>query len=791
MKSIVRFSIKQTVFINVIFVILVVTGIFSLLTNPVENMPTVDMGKIFIHTVYFGASANDVENLVTIKIEDALDGLKNVEYIQSRSYRNFSSIEVKFIDDTDYRALYDELRFRILSIKDELPQGADEPSYLYADTHIWIPAIIVNITGKIPASGLKKLAEELKTDLLNLSQTIPDTDGLWEKIKAKFKQAYIRDVELIGEYDQEFHVSIDPDKLRQYGITFNQAAHAVVSANTRIPTGRFRKAETEFMLDTGTRLGSQNEVLNIIVRRDGDGNFIRIRDLVTTARLSHRDPSSIPSVNGENTIRLRVIKEENGDSLDISQGVKELARAFEKAHQNEGIRIIFTNDSTIEINDSVKTLSGNLILGMILVLIILWVTLGFRNALITAVGIPFAFICTIIIMKFSGVSINTISLFAFVLVTGIMVDDAVIIMENIFRHLQMGKPKKNAVIDGVAEVMMPVIASAITTVLAFLPMLIMSGSTGEFFGVIPTTVTFALIASLLEALFILPIHILDWGPEVIVKEDSLSLKEEDPFIHLQTGIFAFFWKIYHGLVQVLLNHKLITFVLVSFLFLGTVLILILSITGIYPLINVKFFPGNYFRYHVTITNPVAASLEQTDKVVRDLSKFIMSLGKEQAQSASGAAGYYEDEDYVHHSGHQYGQIVVTLPDEKVRNFPENPANDPMVHLEYISNKIREFIDLNYNQIDLKPKVKIFEEPDGPPAGKAVNIRVTSPVMTTALQAAQKLMDFMQKNPELQDLTDLDSDEPSRHRIIKYIPRQTAVFEYGLLPGEVTALTAAA
>ena len=154
-----------------------------------------------------------------------------------------------------------------------------------------------------------------------------------------------------------------------------------------------------------------------------------------------------------------------------------------------------------------------MLLGMAFVVVILWITLGFRNAMLTAMGIPFSFLVTLIIVKFSGQSINTISLFSFVLVSGIIVDDAIIIVENIYRHLEMGKSRTNAVVDGVSEVMLPVVSSALTTILAFVPMLIMTGTTGDFFSVIPKAVSFALFASLMEALFILPVHVLDWGPK--------------------------------------------------------------------------------------------------------------------------------------------------------------------------------------------------------------------------------------------------------------------------------------
>ncbi len=771
MRRVVEFSIKQTVFLNVVFVILVVAGVYSLFSTPVENVPTVDMGQVFINTTYYGAPAKDVEQLVTVKIEDAIDGLENVEYVQSTSYRNFSTINVKFIDDIDYKDKYDELRFRVLNMKDELPAEVEDPIFTYIDTHKWIPVIQVNIAGDIPQRSLKWLAEELKDRLI----AIPD----------------VRNVELVGEFTPEFHVSINPEKLRQYGITFSQVSSAIASANTKIPTGSFKKGKTEYMLDAGSRLDTQQEVLDVVVRRDGDGNFIRVSDLVTTAKMHHREPGMIRSVNGEDNLQLKVIKEEKGNSIDIAKHVRAVSREFEKMHDNENIRIVFSNDSTFEINDSVKTLGGNLVIGMIFVLIVLYFTLGFTNAMLTAIGIPFAFLCFVIIMKLSGVSINTISLFSFVLVTGIMVDDAVIIMENIFRHLQIGKPIREAVIDGTAEVMLPVISSAITTMLAFLPMLIMTGSTGDFFAVIPKTVTFALIASLIEALFILPIHILDWGPKTVKAVGSGGHNDDEAFMHLEKGIFSFFWKIYKGIVTFLLNHKILTFFGIGSLFLVSMIILFLSATGIMPLIKVKFFPGNYFRYHVAVEMPVGTPVDESDKLVRSISKHIMSFGKEQAHSTSATAGFYEDVDYSWHSSHRYGQIVVTLPEDKDRNFPENPKNDPMKHLDFIREKIEEHVKNQYQAKGFIPKIRVFEEGDGPPTGKPVNIRVTSMTMESAIAATDIIKGYMKEYKEFADMVNLDDDRPVYQSVARYTPRQEAVFEYSLNSGEVTALVASA
>jgi HAE1 family hydrophobic/amphiphilic exporter-1 len=768
MPNIVRYTLAQTVFLNVLFVLLVVAGVFSLLTTPTENMPLVDIGKVFIHTVYYGATAEDVEQLVTREIEEALEDMEEVEWVQSHSYRNFSSVQVKLIDDSDYRDLYDELRFRVLNIKNELPAGADDSTFIYADTNIWMPVLIVHLGGDLPLRSLERYADDLRAALLS----VPD----------------VRDINIEGEPVDEFHLSLDPNQLRRYGVTFAQVVQAVETAGVKIPTGRFRTGDTAFMLDAGQRMRTQQDVLEVIVRRDGDGNYIRVGDLTTSARLHYRDRITIPSVNGRTAIRLMVTKEERGDSVDISRRVKEKALQFGRRHAAQGLEVLFTNDSTIEINDSINVLGGNLIMGMGLVTLVLWLTLGFRNAMLTAVGIPFSFLGTMVIMKITGVTINTISLFSFVLLTGIIVDDAIVITENCFRHMQMGKARSRAIIDGTSEVMLPVISSMLTTVLAFLPMLIMTGSTGDFFAVIPKTVTYALAVSLLEALFMLPAHIYEWGP----KYSGPLLKggdAEDAFSHLRSGVLARMWTLYQRMVVWALDHKKILFIGINAAFFSAIAILLLSMLGILPLIKVKFFPGNYFRYHVTMQTSAGTSIERTDGMVREISSYIMSLGTGQAQSSAGYAGFYEDQDYVRHFGPNFGQVVVTLPEKGERAFPENPGNDPMLHLNYMRERIKAYVAQTYAGDPAAPKVQVFEESDGPPTGKPVNIRVQANTMDEAIAASDRMLAFMRGEPELKDLVDLGDDRPALYRTVRFEPRQEAVYQYNLTSAQITGLVA--
>jgi HAE1 family hydrophobic/amphiphilic exporter-1 len=769
MKFIVAYFLKKAVFVNAMFILMVIVGIYCLFSSPVENLPPVDTGMVYINTFYYGASAEDVENLVTDRIEKALSSMENIEFIDSESYRNFSGIGVKFIDDTDYQRLYDELRFRVLNIQNDFPPEVDDPSFLFIDTHYFAPVIRVHILGDIPKESQKLLADELKSQL----DVIPG----------------LRDVRIIGDYKREFHVSLDPNKLRQHAVTFHQVAEAIQSANTKIPTGRFKGQYFQYMLDAGKKFSNQEEVLNVVVRRDGDGNFIRVRNLVTTARLGHRIPYAINSANGEGSISLIVRKENSGNAIKIAEQVKEISALFAQTHEKDGINLLVTHDSTVEIFDAMNTLNGNLILGMILVTVILWMTMGFRNALLAAIGIPFSFLFALIIMRMTGLSINSLSLFSFVLVSGIIVDDAIVILENIHRHQQMGKNIREAVIDGSAEVMIPVISSALTTVVAFVPMLIMTGVTGELFSVVPKVVSYALLGSLYEALLMLPLHVYEYGPKKVRVQSGLS--SDDGTHHLHSGILAPAWRFYERLLVFCLNNRKKVILSTLVVFMGCVGIIMISVAGIMPLIKIKFFPENMMRYRICVEMPTGASIEETDQVIRELADFILAFGEGEVYAATGNAGYYEDEEYQWHQAHNFGQLIVTLPPKKSLKLPEGMHLEPMRYVEHVRNKLNDHIVRNYTKEGGAPLIKVFAEKTSPGSGKDVNIRISSDSLEQSLIVADEVMGFLKKENIEDELTDLTDNRSQIQKVIKYSVKQEKAFEYGLTPGAITTLVAGA
>lgn len=755
MKNLMRFTLKQTVFINIIFILLMIVGVFSMADLPVERYPNVHMGKVVISGFLPGASPADVEALVTKKIEDALDDLENVEYIRSRSFRERSSIMVKFLDDTDYAQGYDELRFRVLSIQNDLPREMDPPTFTEINVSEWLPVIRVCLVGDRTNRALSMMADEMKVQLRKITG--------------------VNEVEVEGEYTREFHVNLDPHKLVRFKLTFDDVARALDDANISIPAGDFSSASGEYVIVVDERFRTREEIAGTIVRMDGDGSFVTVGDVLSDARVSYRDPQVVTSVNGRNAVTLKVVKSLDGNAVTIAEEVEKIADSFKDSLQREGVELVLTSDQRLHIEDAINTLGMNLLVGIILVFVVIFLVMGFRNAMLTTIGVPFAFLVTMIIMKLTGNSLNQITLFSFVLVSGIIVDDAIVVVENIFRHVQEGKSVKEAVVDGASEVFLPVISATATTVAAFLPMLIMSGSTGEFFAQVPKAVTFALIASLIECLLILPPHFLDWpGAKGLMKNREKHTREP-AFMHPLRR-----WT--DKLLSVVARFRFISLGVVFGAFVSALFILGVSISGKMPLIKIKFFPDDYSLYYIELEGPVATPIELTSDKLKRISVFVEKMGPGMAKSASAFAGYYFNEDYEMVHGSNLGNIVVELPAKDKQSFADAPKNDPGAHLEFMRKELEKFAEPGWT-FSVRP------EKDGPPSGKDINIRVLGADHASVNGLTAAIMKFIKDNDKLgPDLVNLGTDDGTPNRIFRFNPINERVAEYGLAPKQVASLS---
>lgn len=749
MKPVVRFTLAHKVFFNLVFVLLMVAGAYSLLSLPVERFPLVNFGKVFITTYYRGASPEDVEALVTTEVEEAVEDMEDVEFIQSSSYREYSSVVVKFIDDTDYDDLYKELRFRVLNMQDELPEGADPPEFNKITTSDWLPVISVNLAGQQGNRALTLMAEEMKIPL----SRIPG----------------VKEVKLQGEFEREFHVVLDPEKMTALGVTFEDAARALQGANVSIPAGDFTDESGEFVVVMDERFRSRQEVIETVVRRDADGSFTTLGDIVEDAVLDYRDPQVISSVNGVPCVTLQILKTDEGNALDIGREVRAVVADFEPSMSELGVDLVLTQDSTVYIDEAMNTLGANMLLGIVLVCLIIWYFMGARNAALTTVGIPFAFLVTMIFMHYTGNSLNEITLFSFVLVSGIIVDDAIVVVENIYRHAQEGEPIREAIVNGTSEVMLPVVSATTTTVAAFLPMLIMTGSTGEFFALIPKAVSFAIAASLIECLFILPLHYLDWGPKA--DTDGKAPHEKDNAFMRVARRFTE-WGM--GLTM---RYKKLSLLAVLLAFAGAVFVLGVSMSGRMPLIKIRFFPEEYNEYYAIVEGPSSTPIEKTEAVIGDISDFILADGEGYAKTTTGFAGFFINEDYQNVFGNNLGIVIVTMPPKEEWDF-----QDPKAHLEEMRRRLEERYEKDGYDISVRA------EETGPPSGKDVNVRVLGQNIDSVYALSDELMRYMREDlgGYLADLKD-DSGQPNR--VLRFKVRQDRAQEYGFDQAAVASLAA--
>ena len=755
-QGLIRWTLGQKVFVNLVFVMLMLVGVFCVFDLPVERYPDVRMGKVIVSGFLPGASPEEVETLVTRKIEDALEDLENVEFIRSRSFRQRSSVLVKFLDDTDYDKLYDELRFKVLSIQNDLPDDMDPPSFSVIRVSEWLPVISVNLVGDRSNRALTLMAEELKLPLQRISG--------------------VKEVQIDGEDPREFHLSLDPGKMMRLGVTFDQVGKALQGANISVPAGDFISDSGEYIIVADEKFRSRDEIAAVVIRRDRDGSFVTVGNVLSHAGIGYRDPVVVATVNGKDSVSVKIIKTPGGNALDIGAEVERVVAEFKSVLDKEGVEAVMTQDQRVNVRENISTLGSNLLVGIVLVCGCIWLVMGFRNAMLTCVGVPFSFLVTMIIMWLTSNSINEITLFSFVLVSGIIVDDAIVVVENIYRHVQDGKPLRQAVVTGTSEVFLPVLAATSTTVAAFLPMLIMSGSTGEFFALVPKAVSFALMASIIECLFILPLHVMDWpGANRLREQARAHAVRPDPWFMVRLK------RLTDRILQVTMRHKWKSMIAVFTAFVMAMALFGVSVSGVMPLLRIKFFPDEYTLYYVSMEGPVGTDVNTSSEKAKEVSRFILDFGPGTTKACSGLGGMDINEDYENVFGSNRAIVIVELPDQDDRDFIENPENDPVLQLDIVRRKLAPFASSGWN-------LRVWPEQGGPPAGKDVNIRVLGPDQESVVGLQKEVYSWLRNNDKISPhLVDFAADTGTDNRVFRFSPVPSLIAEYGLTPAQVVSL----
>jgi multidrug efflux pump subunit AcrB len=667
--SIARFSVNNTVLVNMIMWLVFIAGIFSLVMIPKEEMPAVDFGTIVIIVAYPGVSPAEIETMIINKIEEEISDVDNIDFISSNAQEGQAVIALQFLPSADIDKAWNDLNAELDKVND-LPEDAFDPFVLRINMREVAPICDLSLGGEFSGNSMRDIAENLKDGILELD--------------------HISKVEIFGTRDREIWVEADVDLLDEHGITLDDIINAINARNFNMPGGTAKSGTRELIVRTMGEFKSTLEIASLPLEGSNKGGLLRLSEVaVVTDTLAERNV--ISKLNREEAVSLVIYKKAEGNVIDVIKEIKGYVNEYRTSVA--GLNIELRNDVSIEVKDSMRVLGKSAMLGILLVFISLLIFLGWRNALLAAWGIPFSFLLTFFLMNYFGMTLNNLSLFALVLVLGMVVDDAIVVIENVHRYMELGLSRKEAAIKGTTEIMWPVIAAVLTTAAAFLPMLIMQGMMGKFMRVFPLVISLALFASLFESLVILPSHMSEFArlpKKNKRKENSLYLK-----------LLGYYEK---GLIRIL-RHRVRTVIIVILVMIGS---LALLASGV---IKFEFFPASLPS--TIIFQPklaVGTHLEENERIISGIESYINSMPEGVDVDAMITRIGMMTEGYDWDTKTHNSEILLDLVDREDMKFSH----------EQIKNAIREYVDNNIPEI---VSYKFAIPPDGPPTGKDVEIRV--------------------------------------------------------------------
>ncbi|MBP2509677.1 efflux RND transporter permease subunit [Agrobacterium tumefaciens] len=586
-----RISVTHPVFATMMMVALLVMGAFSLQRLGLDQYPNVDVPVVVVVTSYPGATPETVETEVTRPVEDALNAIGGLDEVTSTSYEGRSVVVAKFKLEVQSSAAAQEVRDKIAAIEANFPKDAKKPVISRFDPAAE-PVLSVAISStSLDVPALTTLADQ-------------------RVVRQLTTVAGVGQATLVGARKRQIDVTIDETRMRALGIGINEVVNALRAGNTNSPAGSVVDPVSERTIQVQGRIEEPQALLDMVVARRG-GAAIELRDV---AKLSEgaADAESRALYNGQTALAIDIVKVQDANTVQVATDVRKRLDALnaELAPQNVQLRIV--TDSSIPIRESVGQVQTTLIEGAALAVAIVFLFLNsWRSTVITGLTLPIAIIGTLTVIDFLGFTLNTLSLLALTLSIGILVDDAIVVRENITRHLHMGKSHLRAALDGTNEIGLAVIATTATIVAVFLPVAFMDGIVGRFFYEFGVTVSAAVLISLFVAFTLDPMLSSVW-----YDPDAQPDAKRGPIGRLIARFDrGFEWMAgqYRRAIGWTLRHRLVTLLVTSGIFIASLFMV--------PLVGTEFVPNaDEGRFQVNITAPVGSSLDYTTTKVRQVEK---------------------------------------------------------------------------------------------------------------------------------------------------------------------------
>ena len=640
MKNLISYFIKYHVSVNIIIIAFVIFGLIGALSMKSSFFPLSDSKNISISLVYPGASPQEMEEGVVLKIEDNLKGILGVDRVTSVSRENSASVNIEIETGANIDIVLAEVKNAVDRVP-SFPTGMEPP--VVSKIENIRETISFTVSGEeIPLITLKEYARKIENDL--------------RAIKG------ISQVSLSGFPDSEIEIAVRENDLRAYNLSFEQVANAVKQTNILITGGNIKTDAEDYLIRANNRHYYGSELTNMVVRADKNGQIIRLKDIAEVRDIWSENPDRI-FYNDDVAVRVSISNTNNEDLMETAENVKKYLSVFSK--QNEKININISSDSSISLGERTTLLLKNIFFGVLLVLLFLAVFLNFRLAFWVAAGMPIAFFGMFMFASQFDITVNIFSLFGMIIVIGILVDDGIVIGENIFHHYEKGKTPIRAAIDGTLEVIPPIVSAILTTIIAFSTFYFLDGRMGDMFSEVGTIVIITLTVSLLEALIILPAH--------LAHSKALSKKKET------TSKFTLFFRninIYADKLLVYLREKLYRPYLTFFLkyrFLGIAIpisLLILSIGAIGGgVVKTSYFPSIASdRIVVTLNMPNGTNEHITDSIITAIEETMWDVNDELSKKQKGNLPVVQNIIKKIGPGTSTGSLNINLLPGEKRNF---------------------------------------------------------------------------------------------------------------------------
>ena len=595
MRRIIAYFIKHSVAVNVVILAFLVFGVFGYLKLKSSFFPLIDSKNISINVTYPGASPQEIEEGVILKIEDNLKGLNGVERVTSTSRENSGNINVEIQKGKD-------IDFMLLEVKNAVDRVPSFPvgmePLIVAKQEALRPTITFAISGEnVPLPTLKQIGRQVENDLRAI-------DG-------------ISQISITGYPEEEIEIAVSEASLLAYNLTFAEVSQAV-NQNSLLTTGGTIKTNAEeYLIRANNRSYYAEELSNLKVKTDATGRTIKLKDIAQVRDRFAETPNA--SYFNENlSISITITSTNSEDLISSAEKTKAYIDTFNEKYDN--VKLSVVSDRSTTLVQRTELLKENAFIGIILVLTFLSLFLNTRLAFWVAFGLPVAFLGMFIFAGFFNVTINVLSLFGMIIVIGILVDDGIVIAENIYQQYEKGKTAEQAAVDGVMEVLPAIVSAILTTILAFAIFLFLDGRIGEFFGEVSVVVMLTLIVSLVEALIILPAHLAHskaLKPVNHSPKDGLAGLFQKAFSKLRLvntfGDYIMKWlrdNIYSPTLRFALNYKFFTFAI----FLVFIMLTFASISG--GIIRVAFFPRIASdRVQISLNMPNGTNEKVTDSII--------------------------------------------------------------------------------------------------------------------------------------------------------------------------------